>query len=207
LYNSNFADEAEDTLIRYDWIIRATKPHNFPDLPRKIHGLDVAEQGVDKTILTDADTDGLHYRIDRQRWIRQTETIPTAKEAAQLISKTDEVNVDSIGVGAGVYSYLKENGYKANSIRVSEKPTVDDDRFLNQKSQRWWQLRSIFEADLISIPDDPVLISQLSQQRYKFTSAGKIQIVDAEGKSPDYADSLMLTIKAPSRYVGFIAFG
>jgi hypothetical protein len=55
-------------------------------------------------------------------------------------------------------------------------------------------LRCIFEADQISIPDDPLLISQLSGQRFKFTSAGKIQIVDAEGKSPDYADSAMLII-------------
>jgi hypothetical protein len=30
--------------------------------------------------------------------------------------------------------------------------------------------------------------------RYEFTSAGKIRIVDPEGKSPDYADSLMLTL-------------
>ena len=29
---------------------------------------------------------------------------------------------------------------------------------------------------------------------YEFTAAGKIPIVDPEGKSPDYADSLMLTL-------------
>jgi hypothetical protein len=54
----------------------------------------------------------------------------------------------------------------------------------------------LFEQDLISIPNDSKLISQLSQMRYQFTSAGKIQIIDPENKSPDYADSLMLTISA-----------
>jgi hypothetical protein len=30
--------------------------------------------------------------------------------------------------------------------------------------------------------------------RYEFTTISKIKIKDPEGKSPDYADSLMLTI-------------
>jgi len=73
-------------------------------------------------------------------------------------------------------------------------PTSEEDQHLNEKSQRFWKLRSIFEQDLIGIPNNPHLISQLSQMRYEFTSAGKIRIVDPEGKSPDFADSLMLTL-------------
>lgn len=195
LYESNFADESEDTLIRYDWIQRATQPHSFPALNQHVWGLDVAEQGQDKTILTEADTDGVNYQIKRQTWIREHETMKTANRAAeQLTRKTDPINIDSIGVGAGVYSRLKELGYNAISIRVSETPTTDADRYLNLKAQRFWQLRAVFEADHIQIPNDPNLISQLSQIRYKFTAAGKIQIIDPEGKSPDYSDSLMLTL-------------
>ncbi len=118
----------------------------------------------------------------------------TANRVSLIVPKTENLNVDSIGAGAGVHSRLFELGHKANSILVSMAPTNEMDRYLNQKSQRWWHIRTLFEQDLISIPNNPKLISQLSQMRYEFTTTGKIKIVDPEGKSPDYADSLMLTL-------------
>jgi hypothetical protein len=196
LYESKFSVEGEDTLIRYDWIERAVKKQiTFTATPQTIWGLDVAEQGSDLTVLTRAETDGIQYNVKEQQWIREHETMPTANHVDLIVSKTETLNVDSIGVGAGVYSRLIELGHKANSIRVSMAPTTEANRYINQKSQRWWQLRTIFEQDLIHIPNDAKLISQLSQMRYQFTSAGKIQIIDPDGKSPDYADSLMLTIQ------------
>jgi hypothetical protein len=200
LYESKWSNESEDTLIRYDWIQRAVKhttenPIKFTSTPETVWSLDVAEQGADKTILTESLTDRIHYQVKQQTWIREHETMHTANAVANLIPrKTDVVNVDSIGVGAGVHSRLSELGFNTTSIRVSEAATKDPERYLNQKSQRFWQLRTVFENDYISIPNDPTLISQLSQIRYKFTAAGKIQIIDPEGKSPDYSDSLMLAL-------------
>jgi hypothetical protein len=204
LYESKFSVEGEDTLIRYDWIERATKKQLlFTGSTQKIHGLDVAEQGIDRTILTHAETDSIHYQINSQKWIRQHETMATANEVSVLVPKTEALNIDSIGVGAGVYSRLSELGYNVHSVRVSMAPQNEADRYLNQKSERWWHVRTLFEQDLISIPNDATLISQLSQMRYQFTSAGKIQIVDPDGKSPDYADSLMLTLL--NKYVPWVA--
>lgn len=199
LYESKWSTESEDTLIRYDWIERATKKQIvFTGKTETVHGLDVAEQGSDLTIRTDAETDGTQYRIHKQTRIQARETIPCANEVSATTPKTENINVDSIGVGAGVYSQLKELGHKVTSIRVGESPisTYDSKRYLNLKSQRWWKIRELFEHDLISIPKDPKLISQLSQIRYEFTPISKIKIKDAKdtgGKSPDYADSLMLT--------------
>jgi hypothetical protein len=195
LYESKFSAEGEDTLIRYDWIERAAKKQiTFTEPKQTIWGLDVAEQGADLTILTRAETDGVQYAVQEQQHIGERETIPTANHVDLIVPKNEMVNVDSIGVGAGVYSQLKELGHKVTSIRVGEAPTHDEKRYLNLKSQRWWKLRTIFEKDLISIPNNPKLISQLSQMRYEFTTISKIKIKDPEGKSPDYADSLMLTI-------------
>jgi hypothetical protein len=204
LYESNFANESEDTLIRYDWIQRAVKKQlQFNGATQTVWGLDVAEQGADLTVLTRAETDGVHYRINEQQWIREHETMPCANHVAVIVPKSEALNVDSIGVGAGVYSRLSELGFNVNSVRVSMAPQNETDRYMNQKSERWWHVRTLFEQDLISIPNDQKLISQLSQMRYQFTSAGKIQIVDPEGKSPDYADSLMLTLL--NKYVAWVA--
>jgi hypothetical protein len=196
LYESNFSKESEDALIRYDWILNATKtvmPLIGP--VQTVWGLDVAEQGSDLTILTEAYTDGIHYQVRRQQWVHEQETIPAANKVSEIVPKRDIINVDSIGVGAGVYSQLKTLKHKVNSIRVSMCPDDESDRYLNQKSQRYWALRSLFEQGLISIPNDAILISQLSQMRYEFTAAGKIKIIDPPTKSPDYADSLMLMLQ------------
>lgn len=205
LYESDFSDEAEDCLIRYDWIERAIKTEIvFKSGTHKLWGLDVAEHGRDLTILTEAETDGVRYKVAPQQWLKDMETMATANHVAKIVPKNENLNVDSIGVGAGVYSRLKELKHKAISVRVSEAPrrnpslpkttTQDADRYLNLKAQRYWELRTLFEMGLISIPNDPTLISQLSQMRYEFTPAGKIKIIDPE-KSPDYADSLMLIIQ------------
>lgn len=206
LYESNFADQAEDSLLRYDWIQRAiNKQVQFTGQTRQIWGLDVAEKGADHTVLTCAQTDGTQYQVTKQSWIRAQETIPCARSVSAIVPKTETIQVDSIGVGAGVYSALKEMGHDAVSIRVSEAPTSDTGRYLNKKSQRWWYLRNLFEKDLISIPNDQTLISQLSKMKYEITTAGKIRIIDPPDKSPDYADSLMLTVfEQPKAWAGYI---
>lgn len=203
LYDSLFPEDSEDTLIRWNWIeAAATRKIAFTETPKPIWGLDVAEKGVDLTILTYALTDGDQYAVQSQQWIKEKDTMPTANKASELVPKTDTVNVDSIGVGAGVHSRLNELGHKAVSIRVSESPTVTPERFENLKSQRWWALRTLFEHGKIGIPHEFKLMSQLSQMRYEITMKGKIRIVDPTGKSPDYADSLMLTISDTHQPLG-----
>lgn len=199
LYESKWSDESEGTLIRYDWIQRAIqKQIIFTTQPRNVWGLDVAEQGADLTILTNAQTDGNQYDFKPQQRIRERETIPVANEVSSIVPKNENIGVDSIGVGAGVYSQLKELGHIVQSIRVGESPlqTTDAKRYMNLKSQRWWTVRTLFEQDKIHIPNEPILISQLNQIRYEFTPQSKIKIKDNKdkGKSPDRAESLMLTI-------------
>lgn len=211
LYDSEFPADVEDALIKWSWIEQAQERQiNFTGTPRLVHGLDVAEKGTDLTILTDALTDGDQYQILKQTWIREQETIPCANKVASLIGKNEQIQVDSIGVGAGVYSSLKEQGYNAVSIRVSEKPSNEkaQKRFSNLKAQRWWMLRELFEHGKIGVPkENKKLLSQLSQMRYEINNQGKIKIIDPTTKSPDYADSAMLTLKEKvqrSRYTSIL---
>ena len=86
------------------------------------------------------------------------------------------------------------------------------DMFLNFRAEMWWKLRKRFEKvyemvnginthpvdDLISIPNDPQLTSELSQVKYKFSGSGKIQIESKADmkrrglKSPNKADALAI---------------
>jgi len=201
LYDSEFPTEAEDTLISWAWIEAAkeAQPKLDDSIMIKVWGLDVGEQGPDLTVLTESITDGVAYIIKRQFVIDEKDTMHTANRVSRIVPKDEQINVDSIGVGAGVYSRLRELGHNAQSIRVSEKATLQPERYLNLKAQRYWQLRTVYENRQIrDETKNKHLPRQLSQMRYEFTSAGKIKIIDPEGKSPDFADSAMLCMVEPS---------
>ena len=192
LYESIFAEESEDTLIRWNWIQYGTTNKLEIPKPYIVWGLDVAERGRDLTILTKAETNGIQFKQLEIHTLKTIETMDTANAVSAIVPKTDQINVDSIGIGAGVFSRLQELGHKTVSVRVSQSPTSQNDRFLNQKAQRYWRLRAVFENKLIEILNNKRLIHELSQMRYEFTSTGKIRIISPEDKSPDYSDSLML---------------
>lgn len=196
LYESIFTDESEDTLIKWAWIDRAVKePITLNDVGlRHVWGLDVAEQGKDLTILSKFLTDGYRYKMISIHVVKENETMPIANAVSAIVPKSELINVDSIGVGAGVFSRLRELGHNVYSVRVSMTATSETERYLNQKSQHYWRLRTLLETGMIQLLNNKHLKSQLSNMRYEFTSSGKIRIVDPEGKSPDYADSCMLGV-------------
>lgn len=199
LYDSIFAEDSEDTLIRWSWIQDATKQQiRLVGEVQAVWGLDVAEAGKDLTVLKKCLSDGIRYKHTETHVIKANDTMSIANEVSALVPKDELLNVDSIGVGAGVYSRLKEKGHKVNSVRVSMSPTRESDRYLNQKAQHYWRLRTIFEQGLIQLLKEEKTMRELSLMRYEFTSAGKIKIVDPENKSPDYADSLMLCVAKES---------
>jgi hypothetical protein len=94
---------------------------------------------------------------------------------------------------------------------------LDKDMFANLKAALWWRMRRRFERtyehvngiktwpidELISIPNDPDLISQLSQPLRFINEAGKIQIESKKDlkkrgiPSPDDAESLILSFCNP----------
>jgi hypothetical protein len=59
----------------------------------------------------------------------------------------EKLVIDSNGVGAGVYSNLKEEGYPVIGFRGGESPLVstEEAKFSNLKTQAYWNLRSLFE--------------------------------------------------------------
>jgi hypothetical protein len=196
LYESEFADQSVDTLIHEGWIHQATQK-TMVLMGVKIYssyGLDVAEAGANKTILTHIQTDGKRVKTIKQIWIKPQETTPAANDISPRVPKTENINVDAIGVGAGVYSALKEQGHKVTKVIVSEKPDDEEAKkhYTHKKAEYWWHLRSLFEKNLISIPNNPELKRQLSSMSYDVDS-GKTRVEKPAGKdSPDYAESLML---------------
>lgn len=133
-----------------------------------------------------------------------------------------EFYYDAVAVGNAITATIKRDEHQhpfkvvglKNSYGASDRVFEDNDeltcaeRFTNSGSENWWALRIRFEKtynyvhegmeyphdELISIPNIPDLIAQLSQPIYKKNSTGKVMVnkYGTGGKSPDYAETLMM---------------
>lgn len=188
-----------------------------------ILGVEVARFGDDEA--------GIFYRKGRdartfhnpQDWFRHIDTMQFASRVAERAEafKADGVFIDGGGVGGGVVDRCRQLrvqnifdiqfGGKADRAVI---PGTDESMvgYVNKSSEMWGQMRGWLKTG--SIPDDPVLVSQLTSRRYAFVTRDGRDVIALEPKdamrarglgSPDRADALCLTFAYPiqqHRYAG-----
>lgn len=192
-------------------------------------GLDVAdEEGADDNVATVVEGTVVS---DIEAW----KGVDTSQSAAKTDSlahsvRAEYVNFDSIGVGAGIRGAGKALSTEFHPVASSESPEhgycLDNDirkrseQYLNLRAQLWWEMRIRCQRayqhvngdklwsldDMVSLPNHPQLITELSQPLFAYTASGKVQIESKKEmarrglKSPNYADSLLLAFaEGPDR--------
>lgn len=201
----------DDTVIPWELLEAALNRDVKPLLVRPIWGLDVARKGRDASALAKRKGNILEepVRIWRGKDTMQTVGILKAEWDATLPSmRPTEINIDVIGIGAGVVDRARELGLPVRGINVSESAAMNE-RFRNLRSELWWKGKEWFEkrdsalngtgwiwrpadndnADLggswhrTHSPDDEwkdeVLAAELARPTYDYTPNGKIAV---EGK-------------------------
>ena len=109
-----------------------------------------------------------------------------------------QICIDSIGVGGGVTDRLRELQLPAIGINTAEAPALRQ-TYLNLRAELWFKLKAWLEARDCSIPKNDNLLAELVAVKYKFTSAGKLQIESKDEMkkrglaSPDHGDAVCLT--------------
>jgi hypothetical protein len=145
-----------------------------------------------------------HLRLEFANY--EPNTMRTTGRAVRLLNRTGgnaPIIVDTVGVGGGVFDRLKEQGFPAQAFVASEAPSTPTGkkRFVNRRSEQWWNFRKMFEQGLIDLPpagEDDKLASQLLSIRYLIRSDGKIMVESKEDMeerglpSPDRADAAMM---------------
>jgi len=167
-------------------------------------GIDVAREGDDSSVFTLREGNKVTYS---DQWAKTNlmETTGIILLKLERFGIEDKhVNVDAMP--AGVYDRLRELKHYVNGI-VFGGTAKDPDRYINIRAEMYGNLRELFEAGLISIPDDQDLIAQLSSIRFKIASDKKLQIISKEEmkhqyhlKSPDKADALALCFYLPKEH-------
>ena len=210
----DFPTQEDDTLISLSDITAAIERiipiDENADL---VYGLDIADKGNDLSIKCRRRGDNA-LSLDIVKNKNTTDLIGMTLRSAHK-ENADIINLDEIGIGAGVRDGLQEQKrtlcprVKVCGICFAGKAKSQKD-YHNIRAEGYCEIRDRFISGEISIPDDPELVAELSTIRYTVTSAGRILIEPKEqmkkrlGRSPDRADGLVLAFYEPrkKRYVG-----
>lgn len=200
--------EAGNFLFKYADLKNAIEREVVTEEPVKVAGFDIARFGDDSSVAIIREGASV---IWIEEWAK-TDLMHTTGKIINLIDrfKPDSVNLDVIGLGAGVYDRLVEQGFKINAINVALAPQTFDEekksKLANLRAEIYKHLSDLFEQGDISIPDDLGLIAQLSGIKYKFNSRGQLQIESKEEmkkrgmKSPDKGDALALAFMEVGKF-------
>ena len=205
-----FCSSEEDAVIPLSWADaavarwRAWAEDGQPE-PDGVHtiGVDVARSGADRTVLAFRKGDVItHLRVSpKEDTMGTTGRVKAALDADPLAKAI----VDTIGIGAGVFDRLREQGVKVEAFQASRKTVSKDStgqiRYANDRAAAWWGFRERLDPSRdpgLAIPDDPELLADLTSVHAKaMLSDGKLQIESKDdirkriGRSTDRADAVI----------------
>jgi phage terminase large subunit len=170
-----------------------------------VWGVDVARFGDDSSAL--AKRHGNVQLCPVREWFgkdtMQTTGIVKAEwDATPAAERPIAINVDVIGIGAGVVDRLKEMGLPVVGINVAESEATndrDDRQFNRLRDELWWRSREWLERRDCKLAEDDETIGELTTPTYTILSNGLIQVERKEDmkkrgvKSPNRADAWNLT--------------
>lgn len=174
-----------------------------------IWGLDVARFGDDSTAL--AKRQG-NYQIEKCReWYGKDtmQVVGIIKEiwdTTARVNRPASINVDVIGIGAGVVDRLSELGLPVYGVNVAESPANNpaDTKYARLRDELWFKGRDWLAARDSILLDDDDLIGELTSPKYSILSNGNIKVESKQEmrsrgvKSPNLADAWLLTFASDS---------
>jgi hypothetical protein len=186
-----------------------------------VAGFDVAGGGVDKNAYP-LRHDSTIKRV--MQW-NDADSVSATHECVRLGAEDgiETLYLDPIGVGDGAVGTLRQNPPPFEWFGVDSRHRPSDDffeeeeklcseKFINKRAELWWKMRRRFERtyeyvkkgvqhkheEMISIPNDPQLITELSSPLFFHRDSGKLKIESKEDMrrrgvaSPNMADAVVM---------------
>ncbi len=199
---AEFPQSGDDTLIHISWIEAAERRYvEAPPAEPVQLGVDVARFGSDESVISLRR--GPVVEIYKTMSGADTMTVAGAVKNTMAETSAEVAKVDTVGVGAGVYDSLREQGVSVEEMNAGE-AADDKERFLNIRAEWFWGLRDRFRDGGIALRPDETASGQLAALKYKFDSRGRVQIESKDEMkkrsqdSPDRADAIMLAFARPT---------
>lgn len=209
------ADSAATGVIPLTWIEAAVerwrewKASGIPAdelLGARVFGCDVARFGEDETAISER-IGRVVLSVER---VGQQDTQTTALRLDARLAKHpgSYAVVDVIGVGGGVVDRLREMNHDVAGFNSAAATNLMDHSgefsFPNVRSAAWWNLREMLDpsspSTSLALPDDEILIADLTAPRWRVASGAKI-VVEPKAdtkkrlrRSPDTADAVIMSL-------------
>jgi phage terminase large subunit len=159
-------------------------------------GIDVARFGDDRSVIYKR----CGMRVVDSKVFNGADTQLVARAAWDMAGRDPSVaiKIDDDGVGGGVTDKLNDLGAKTVPCHNGGKPS-DEKLYTTSADEQWFT----FPIDRASLPDDPDLMAELAGRMFKYTPDDRRKIESKAdfkkryGRSPDKADSLLLTFYTP----------
>jgi hypothetical protein len=181
-----------------------TRDVELVPVPIRAWGVDCARFGRDKSALVmrtgNVIEDGGIYLWGGLDTMQVVGRVAALYNELPAYLQPTEINVDVIGIGAGVVDRLRELKLPVRGINVSETASLSG-AYANLKTELWDRGKTWFTRRDCKIPNHKDLIDELCAPSYDFASSGKLALESkkavrkrTQGRmSPDVADAFMLT--------------
>lgn len=196
-------DDDPSALIDYDRILDCFT-NNFESLAGEgFITADIARLGSDKIVV--CLWKGWRVKVyvfEKQRLTETHKFIDELRKEHNI--PISRIIVDEDGVGGGIVDYLGCNGFVNNSRALPNPITQEDENYRSLKDQCYFRFANrVNDAGLYIECDDPEIREVITEEmewikQYNMDKDGKKQILPKEkikeaiGRSPDYADALMM---------------
>ncbi len=190
-------DDSDDRLIEWDRLVDSFSIREFEDQNYYISA-DIARFGNDRTVI-------IVWKGLKVIKYEQMD-VNSVTEAAQKITELQQkytiplynIIVDEDGVGGGVKDILRCKGFVNNSRPVK------NENYRNLKTQCYYKLAELINKDEVCLYTQDtalktVITAELEQVRRanidkdtKLSIVGKEVVKEVLGRSPDYADAIMM---------------
>jgi hypothetical protein len=186
-----------DKIIPYEWV-RAAVDREIEVESKRVVSCDPAAFGDDESVIMYGEGNAL---LKMDCGFKQDPMVTVGKFLRMYKdNNADRGIIECDGLGEGFHSRLREMGLKVTYYKSGNNAN-NKDKYFKMKSEAWFNARELFEEGKVSIPNDPILIRQLSSVRYKVKGSGgqlwvepKDELKKRTGKSPDRADALILLL-------------
>lgn len=167
-----------------------------PPFRKRVWACDVARYGQDSTSLGEK-------RGPVVTWIESKRQLDTMQVAGWVLSKYNEcpehdrpaaIFIDVIGLGAGVFDRLREQGLPVYAVNVAESPVDPTARCMRLRDELYQRVKKWLRSNTAKLPEDDDLLADLTRVRYTYSSDGRLKIESKEDMrnrgepSPDKGD-------------------
>jgi len=207
LLNGNFEyDDDPAALINYDAILKCFSNVDLAADKSRADAItiDVARFGGDKTVFGIWFTN-FHVKLESFKGLGIDQVSSKAKEyAGRYGVSMNRIIADEDGVGGGLVDTIRCKGFVNNSRPLPNPKTREVENYSNLKSQCYYRLaerinRGEVFIDVSDVKMKADIIQELEQvKQHNMDKDGKKQVVPKDkvkeiiGRSPDYADAIMM---------------